>query len=102
MREHTNELYDRIEQLENKGNGDNCGGRRRRTRNNEGDPRADKIEGVKLNIPLLEEKSDPRAYLEWEMKIEQLLACHNYTEDKRLKVSTMEFTDYALIWWNQI
>jgi len=23
-------------------------------------------------------------------------------EDKKLKVVAMEFTDYALIWWNQI
>ena len=102
MREHTEELYDRIEQLENQGNGDNGGGRRRRGRNNEGDPREDRIEGVKLNIPPFRGKSDPEAYLEWEMKIEQLFACHNYTEDKKLKVAAMEFTDYALIWWNQL
>jgi len=56
MREHTKELYERIEQLENQGNGDNGGGRRKRRRNNEGDPKEDKIEGVKLNIPPLEER----------------------------------------------
>jgi len=36
-------------------------------------------------------------YLEWEMKIEQLFACHNYIKEKKLKVATMEFTDYALL-----
>ena len=36
------------------------------------------------------------------MKIKQLFACHNYTEDKKMKVAAMEFTDYALIWWNQL
>ena len=36
------------------------------------------------------------------MKIKQLFACHNYTEDKKMKVVAMEFTDYTLIWWNQL
>jgi len=72
MREHTEKLYDRIEQHENQGN-DNSGGRRRRRRNNEGDPREDKIEGVKLNIPPFRGKSDPEAYLEWEMKLNNYL-----------------------------
>ena len=100
--EHTDELYGRIEQLENQGNGDDGGGRRRRSRNNEGDAREDKIEGVKLNIPPFQEKSDPEAYLVWEMKIKQLFACHNCTKDKKMKVVAMEFIDYALIWWNQL
>ena len=37
LAEHTEELYGRIEQLENQGNGDDGGDRRRRWRNNEGD-----------------------------------------------------------------
>ena len=37
--------------------------RSRRGRNYEGDAREDKIEGVKLNIPLFQGKSDPEAYL---------------------------------------
>ena len=102
LTEHTEELYGRIEQLENQGNDDSVGGRRRIRRNNEVDARDDRIEGVKLNIPIFQGKSDPEAYLEWEMKIEQLFACHNYTEDKKVKVAAMEFTDYALIWWNQL
>jgi len=36
------------------------------------------------------------------MKTEQLFTCHNYTEEKKLKVVAMEFTDYALIWWDQL
>ena len=86
-----------IESYENQGNGDDGGDRRRRWRNNEDDAREDRIEGVKFNIPPFQGKSDPEAYLEWEMKIEQLFACHNYTEDKKMKVAVMELTDYALI-----
>jgi len=36
------------------------------------------------------------------MKIDQLFAFHNYIEEKKLKVATMKFTDYALIWWDQL
>ena len=36
------------------------------------------------------------------MKIKQLFACHNYTEDKKMKMAAMEFIEYALIWWNQL
>ena len=106
MRENTEELYERIERLENQGHHDDDGGRRRlaarRRRDNEGDAREDRIEGVKLNIPPFKGKSDPEAYLEWELKIEQLFSCHNYTEEKKVKVAAMEFTDYALIWWDQL
>ena len=47
-------------------------------------------------------KSDPKAYLECEMKIEELIACHNYIKDKKMKVAAMEFTNYPLIWWDQL
>ena len=93
LTEHTEELYGRIEQLKNQGNGDDGGGRRRRWRNNEGDAREDRIEGVKLSIHPFQRKSDLEAYLEWEMKIKQLFSCHNYTEDKNMKVAAMEFTN---------
>ena len=55
-----------------------------------------------MKITSFQGKSDPEAYLEWEMKIEQLFACHNYTKDKKMKMVAMEFTNYALIWGNQL
>src|SRR5215471_4489466 len=109
MREQNEELYERIENLENQNNnredernGNRRGPERRRRRENEGEPREDRIEGVKINIPSFKGRSDPEAYLEWELKIEQVFACHNYTEDKKVKVAAMEFTNYALIWWDQL
>jgi len=83
-------------------NGDRRRQDRRRRRGHEDEHRDDRIEGVKIQIPSFKGKSDPKAYLEWEMKIEQLFACYNYTKEKKLKVIAMEFTDYALIWWNQL
>lgn len=62
MREHIKELYGRIEQLENQENREDDGGRRRRRKrrdNDGGDAREEKIEGVKLNVPPFQGKSDP-------------------------------------------
>ena len=39
-----------------------------------------KIEGVKLNVPHFKGRSDPDAYLDWEMKIEHVFSYNDYTE----------------------
>jgi hypothetical protein len=28
--------------------------------------------------------------------------CHNYSEEKKVKLAVIEFTDYAIIWWDQL
>ena len=40
-----------------------------------------KIEGVKLNVPPFKRRSDPDTYLDWEMKIEHVFSCNDYTEE---------------------
>ncbi|XP_065871915.1 uncharacterized protein [Euphorbia lathyris] len=57
---------------------------------------------VKLVIPSFNGKSDPEAYLEWEKKIELIFDCHNYSEEKKVTAAVIEFTDYALVWWDQL
>uniref|UniRef100_A0A2N9FG25 CCHC-type domain-containing protein n=1 Tax=Fagus sylvatica TaxID=28930 RepID=A0A2N9FG25_FAGSY len=47
-------------------------------------------------------KTDPEAYLEWEKKVELIFECHNYSEEKKVKLTVIEFTDYAIIWWDQL
>ncbi|KAL4351605.1 hypothetical protein GQ457_06G013870 [Hibiscus cannabinus] len=47
-------------------------------------------------------KTDPEAYLAWEKKIEHIFECHNYSELKKVKLAAIEFTDYALIWLDQL
>ncbi|XP_052477129.1 uncharacterized protein LOC128032557 [Gossypium raimondii] len=47
-------------------------------------------------------KSDPEAYLEWERKIELVFECHNYSEGKKVKLAAIEFSDYVMIWWDQL
>ncbi|PPD69329.1 hypothetical protein GOBAR_DD33791 [Gossypium barbadense] len=62
---------------------------------------AESDEGSNLSIPPFQSKSDPEAYLEWEKMIELVFDCHNYSENKKAKLAAIEFSDYAMIWWDQ-
>ena len=35
------------------------------------------------------------------MKVEQIFSCHTLTEERKIKLATLEFTDYAFVWWDQ-
>uniref|UniRef100_A0A2N9ENF8 Retrotransposon gag domain-containing protein n=2 Tax=Fagus sylvatica TaxID=28930 RepID=A0A2N9ENF8_FAGSY len=51
---------------------------------------------------IIPREKDPEAYLEWEKKVELIFECHNYSEEKKVKLAVIEFTDYAIIWWDQL
>ena len=36
------------------------------------------------------------------MKVEQVLACYKYNEEKKIKLASLEFEGHALVWWNQV
>ena len=57
---------------------------------------------IKVKIPSFQGKYDPEVYLEWEKKVELIFECHNYSEEKKVKLVVIEFTDYAIIWWDQL
>ncbi|XP_030930820.1 uncharacterized protein LOC115956645 [Quercus lobata] len=57
---------------------------------------------IKMKIPSFQGKNDPEVYLEWEKKVEFIFECHNYSEEKKVKLAVIEFTNYALIWWDQL
>ena len=57
---------------------------------------------IKMKIPSFQGKNNPKAYLEWEKKVELIFECHNYSEEKKVKLAIIEFTDYAIIWWDQL
>ncbi|GFZ02209.1 hypothetical protein Acr_15g0008170 [Actinidia rufa] len=50
-----------------------------------------------MKILAFQGKSDPEAYLELEL----IFDCHNYSELKKVKLAAIEFTDYAIVWWDQ-
>ena len=55
-----------------------------------------------MKIPSFQGKNDPEAYLEWERKVELVFDCHNYSENKKVKLAAIGFSDYATVWWDQL
>ena len=76
----------------------------RRGRGFQRDPRWQdgNLGNIKMKIPSFQGKNDPEAYLEWEKKVELIFECHNYSEEKKVKLAVIEFIDYAIIWWDQL
>ena len=56
---------------------------------------------IKMTIPSFQGRNDPNVYLEWERKVDLIFECHNYSEEKKVKLVTVEFCDSAIIWWDQ-
>jgi len=68
-----------------------------------GRPKRDNDLGnINIKIPSFQGKNDPEAYLEWETKMEMVFDCHNYSKIKKIKLAAIEFTDYAIVWWDQL
>eukprot|EP00258_Populus_trichocarpa_P029082 XP_024445101.1 uncharacterized protein LOC112324795 [Populus trichocarpa] len=57
---------------------------------------------IKLKIPAFKGKTDPEAYLDWEKKMEMIFDIHRYSEEKKVKLAVVEFTDYAMVWWERL
>ena len=53
-----------------------------------------------MKIPSFEGKNYLEVYLEWERKVEMGFDCHNYFENKKVKLTVIEFLDYAIVWWD--
>ena len=60
------------------------------------------INFIKMKIPAFKGRNDAETFMEWERKVERIFECHNYSEIKKVKLAAVEFTDYALVWWDQL
>ena len=58
----------------------------------------DSLGSIMMKIPYFQGKNKPEAYLEWEKKVELVFDCHNYSDLKKVKLATIEFFYYAIIW----
>ena len=74
------------------------GGRQGEARNQEDN----NLGNIKMKISSFQGKNDPEAYLEWERKVELVFDCHNYSENNKVKLFVIEFSDYAIVWWDQL
>ena len=56
------------------------------------------MSSIKMKIPSF----NVDAYLEWERKVGMVFSYQIYSEDKKVKLVALEFSDYALIWWDEL
>jgi len=47
---------------------------------------------VKVDLPHFHGKEVVKAYLDWEMKVEQLYECHHVSEERNVSLSTLTIT----------
>ncbi|GKV34694.1 hypothetical protein SLEP1_g43046 [Rubroshorea leprosula] len=57
---------------------------------------------IKMKIPPFQGKNDLNVYVKWEKKVELVFDCHNHSKEKMVKLAAMEFTDYVMVWWDQL
>ena len=57
---------------------------------------------LKCNIPKFHGTSDPEAYLSWALKVDKIFRVQNFSEQKKVALASLEFEDYALLWWEQL
>jgi hypothetical protein len=55
-----------------------------------------------LSVPKFTGRGDPDAYFEWEEQCDQIFRVHDLSDRRRVNLASVEFTGYALTWWNQI
>ena len=53
-------------------------------------------------MPKFSGTNDPEAYLSWALKVDKIFRLHNYSEEKMVAMASLEFEDYALLWWENI
>jgi hypothetical protein len=57
---------------------------------------------IKFSIPPFMGSYDAKSYLDWEMMVEQKFNSHLVLEQHRVRQATIEFKDFAIIWWNEL
>jgi len=57
---------------------------------------------VRVDLPYFHGKENVKAYLDWEMKVEQLFACHRVSEERKTPLATLSFQGNAMYWWTTL
>lgn len=57
---------------------------------------------IKMKIPSSQDRTDPEVYLDWEKRIELVFDSHKFSEEKKVKLAVIKFTDYVIIWSDQL
>ncbi|XP_052736725.1 uncharacterized protein LOC128197914 [Vigna angularis] len=73
---------------------------RRRRRDYENPPPP--LKEVNVVLPHFHGKDNIEAYLDWEMKVEQIFACQQVSEERKVSLATLSFQGYAMYWWTAL
>jgi hypothetical protein len=57
---------------------------------------------VKFTIPPFYGLYDAKAYLDWEMVVDNKFSFHLVLEQHHVRHATSEFKDFTIIWWNEL
>ena len=57
---------------------------------------------LKFIMPKFKGEQNPDAYIDWELKVEKIFRIHNYSEEKKVAMASLEFENYANILWEEI
>ena len=60
------------------------------------------IGSIKMKIPPFQGKNNLDLYLELEQKVKLVFECDHYLEEKKVKLATIEFIDYVIVWQDQV
>ena len=57
---------------------------------------------MRFDIPKFFGKSDPEAYFSWVLKVDKIFRVQCFSDKKKVALASMEFEEYALLWWEQL
>ena len=57
---------------------------------------------VRVDLPHFHGKENVEVYLDWEMKVEQLFACHRVSEERKVPLATLSFQGNSMYWWTAL
>lgn len=52
-----------------------------------------------MKIPNFQWKNDVEAYLEWEMIIDQIFTCHEYSQEKKISLASITLVEDVVALW---
>ena len=55
-----------------------------------------------VKVPSFSGDSDPNVYLDGKAKCEQIFEAHGVCDDRKVKIASLEFLDYAMKWWHRL
>ncbi|KAF7835011.1 putative gag-pol polyprotein [Senna tora] len=56
----------------------------------------------KIKYPTFKGNTNPDLYLDWEMKFEQIFRMNDRSEEKKVKLASFQFSDFAIVWWEDL